>query len=243
MKLLSIQNNKTVKGQKLGILTGILYLAPAKISGFEVCPKRSPGCTKGCLFTAGMGAFSTVQQARINKTEWFFKERKSFLEQLYKDIKALEKKAKKLGMKPAVRLNGTSDIEWSRLGIMEDFSHIQFYDYTKVLKRLQVERPTNYHITFSKNESNNEDCIKALKLGANVAVVFNTKKGEALPAKWNGFPVFDGDDTDARFLDPKKGYVIGLRAKGKARKDRSGFVVDKDSWQSPAKKIFSKTVA
>lgn len=243
MKLLTTQNNKTTKGEKLGVLTGILYLAPAKISGYEVCPMRSKGCTKACLYTAGMGKFSNVQLARINKTKWFFEDRKTFLEQLRKDIKSLIKKAKKLGMQPAVRLNGTSDIEWTRLEIMNEFPDLQFYDYTKVLNRLEKERPANYHITFSKNEVNSLECISALKLGANVAVVFDVKKGEELPAEWNGFPVFDGDDTDARFLDPKGGYVIGLRAKGAAKKDDTGFVVSKESWLTPAKKIFSETVA
>jgi len=123
-------------------------------------------------------------------------------------------------------LNGTSDIEWTRFGIMEEFPDLQFYDYTKVLNRLEKEIPKNYHITFSKNEANDVESEVALKLGANVAVVFNTKKGEALPETWKGFPVFDGDDTDARFLDPKGGYVIGLRAKGQAKKDKTNFVVN-----------------
>ena len=225
MKLLTTQNFKTTKGEKLGILTGILYMAPARISGFEVCPRRSEGCTQACLYTAGMGAFSNVQQARINKTKLFFEQREEFMNQLRKDIKALIKKAEKQNMQPAVRLNGTSDIEWTRFGLMEEFPELQWYDYTKVLSRLEKERPKNYHITFSKNEANDVECEAALKLGANVAVVFDTKKGEPLPTEWKGFPVYDGDDTDARFLDPKGGYVIGLRAKGKAKKDRSGFVV------------------
>lgn len=219
MKLLTTQNYKTTKGEKLGVLTGILYLAPAKISGYEVCPRRSVGCTAACLFTAGMGAFSTVQQARINKTKWYFENRETFLEQLRKDIKGLEKKANKLGMKPAVRLNGTSDLDWTLSKIMNEFSHIQFYDYTKVLKRLKKAIPTNYHITFSRSESNEIEAEEALKLGFNVAVVFKQQ-----PKKWKGYPVTSGDETDVRFEDPKS-YIIGLTAKGKARKDLSGFVV------------------
>jgi hypothetical protein len=219
MKLLTTQNYKTTKGEKLGVLTGILYLAPAKISGYEVCPRRSVGCTASCLFTAGMGAFSTVQQARINKTKWYFENRKTFLEQLKKDIKALEKKANKLGMKPAVRLNGTSDLDWTLTKIMNEFPHIQFYDYTKVLKRLKKAIPANYHITFSRSESNEKEAEQALGLGFNVAVVF-----EQQPKKWMGYPVVSGDETDVRFEDPRN-HVIGLTAKGKARKDLSGFVV------------------
>lgn len=219
MKLLTTQNYKTTKGEKLGVLTGILYLAPAKISGYEVCPRRSAGCTSACLFTAGMGAFSNVQQARINKTKWYFEDRPGFLTQLRKDIVALEKKAKKQNMKPAVRLNGTSDLDWTLSGIMNEFPHIQFYDYTKVLKRLKKEVPANYHITFSRSESNETEAVEALGLGFNVAVVFKEQ-----PTKWKGYPVTSGDDTDVRFEDPK-GYVIGLTAKGKAKKDLSGFVV------------------
>ena len=225
MKLLTTANFKTTKGEKLGILTGILYLAPAKISGYEVCPRRSEGCTAACLYTAGMGAFSTVQQARVNKTRMFFEQREAFMAQLRKDIKALVRKAKKANMTPAIRLNGTSDIEWTRFGLMEEFSDVQFYDYTKVYSRLLDERPVNYHITFSKNESNDEECEKALKLGVNVAAVFSTKKGEMFPKSWKDYFVYDGDDTDVRFEDPKGGFVIGLRAKGRAKKDLSGFVI------------------
>jgi hypothetical protein len=226
MKLLTTQNYKTTKGEKLGIMTGILYLAPAKISGYEVCPRRSEGCTKSCLYSAGRGAFNTVQKSRVAKTKMFFEQRDAFMDQLRKDIKSLVNKANKQNMVPAIRLNGTSDIEWTRLGIVDEFPDVQFYDYTKVLNRVTKERPSNYHITFSKNESNEVECLAAIKAGVNVAVVFDTKKGEDLPKTWNGAPVYDGDDTDVRFLDPKGGYVIGLRAKGKARKDQTGFVVN-----------------
>jgi hypothetical protein len=225
MKLLSTQNFKTVKGEKFGILTGILYLAPAKLSGFEVCPKRSEGCTASCLYSAGMGAFSNVQKARIQKTLFYFGDRPKFLELIKEDIKKLQKQAKKDGQKLAIRLNGTSDLNWMQHDLFSSFPEVQFYDYTKVFNRLSKEIPSNYHLTFSKSENNDSECIQALKLGFNVAVVFDTKKGDALPASWNGFPVYDGDDTDTRFLDPKGGYVIGLRAKGQAKKDISGFVV------------------
>jgi hypothetical protein len=219
MKLLTTANYKTVKGEKLGYLTGILYLAPAKISGYEVCPRRSAGCTAACLYTAGMGAFSNVQQARIKKTKQFFEDRDNFLMQLRKDITALVRKARKTNMTPAIRLNGTSDIEWTRFGIMEEFPDVQFYDYTKVLKRLKQPIPKNYHITFSKSEDNEMDCRWALNLGFNVAVVFNK-----LPETYFARPVISGDETDVRFEDAR-GVIVGLTAKGKAKKDLNNFVI------------------
>jgi hypothetical protein len=219
MKLLTTANYKTVKGEKLGYLTGILYLAPAKISGYEVCPARSAGCTTACLYTAGMGAFSNVQQARIKKTKQFFEDRDNFLMQLRRDITALVRKAKKTNMTPAIRLNGTSDIEWVRFGIMEEFPDVQFYDYTKVLGRLSHLRPANYHITFSRSESNQADVETALNLGFNVAAVFNK-----LPETYLGRPVINGDETDVRFADAK-GVIVGLTAKGKAKKDLNNFVI------------------
>jgi len=226
MKLLNTTNYKTIKGEKLGIMTGVLYLAPAKLSGYEVCPMRSLGCTDSCLNTAGMGAFSNVQAGRIAKTKRFFEDRDGFMADLRKDIQSLIRKAKKANMVPAVRLNGTSDINWMVTGIMAEFPDIQFYDYTKVVNRLEKNIPSNYHLTFSRSECNDSECMKALKLGYNVAAVFSTKKGEPLPATWNGYPVLDGDETDVRFLDAKGGYVVGLRAKGKAKKDQNNFVIN-----------------
>jgi len=222
MKLLTTQNYKTVKGEKLGYYTGILYLAPGDISGYEVCPKRSKGCTDGCLFTSGMGPMPNVINGRIRKTIEFFINRDVFLQQLIKDVKSIEKKAKKLQMTPAIRLNGTSDIEWTRFGIIDQFPTIQFYDYTKVLNRLTKERPPNYYLTFSRSESNDDECSKALELGYNVAVVFD----KVVPSEWKGYEVVNGDDSDVRFIDPK-GVIVGLIAKGKAKKDESGFVIKK----------------
>ena len=226
MKLLAVSSDvKTTKGEKLGVLTGILYLAPANISGYEVCPRRSKGCTDACLYTAGMGKFNNVQAARIKKTKMFFENRDEFLKILSDDIKSLVKKANKINMIPAVRLNGTSDIDWTRFDIMNQFPDVQFYDYTKVLNRLSKSIPDNYHLTFSKNESNDKECQSALNLGFNVAVVFSTKKGSPLPEKYMGYTVYNGDETDVRFKDPK-GVVVGLIAKGDAKKDETGFVVN-----------------
>jgi hypothetical protein len=220
-----MDNSKTPKGEKLGILTGILYLAPANISGYEVCPRRSEGCTKACLYSAGRGKFSNVQKARIRRTKLFFEQRELFLDMIRNDINTIQKTAIKYGMIPAVRLNGTSDIEWTRFGIMEEFPNVRFYDYTKVLNRLAKPKPANYSLVFSKNEANDVEADAALKMGFNVSVVFDLSKDEDMPTTYKDIPVHDGDDTDARFLDPQGGYIIGLRAKGDAKKDTSGFVI------------------
>lgn len=224
MHLLTLNNAKTVKGEKKGVLTGILYFAPAKISGYEVCPKRSAGCTFSCLYTSGHGVFSTVQAARINRTKLFFENRDVFMYLLEKDINLLIKRAKKLDYTPTVRLNGTSDIEWTHFGIIQKFPNVQFYDYTKVVNRFDKEPLPNYHLTFSRNESNDLDVDIALSKNANIAVVFDTKKGESLPSEWKGKKVIDGDVDDIRWMD-EANVIVGLRAKGKGKKDDSRFVI------------------
>ena len=229
MKLLGIDTNtKTVKGQKQGYMTGILYLAPANISGYEVCPMATDGCRAACLYSAGRGAFSNVQQARIAKTKFFFEARDQFMAQLIKEITAFVKSAEKKGFIPTVRLNGTSDIPWERVAVtyegtsfsnvMELFPTVQFYDYTKRHNRRKI--PSNYHLTFSLAEDNQENAKIALENGMNVAVVFRTPN---FPISYLGRPVIDGDDSDLRFLDGNMN-IVALKAKGKAKKDITGFV-------------------
>ena len=229
--LLSVEADaKTKKGEKLGILTGVLYLAPADVSGYEVCPKRSQGCTDACLFTSGRGGMNSVHESRVNKTLWFHEDRDSFMEVLVKDIERLIRKAERENMVPAVRLNGTSDIAWEKVrvgehrNLMEKFSDIQFYDYTKIRGRKSAIALDNYHLTFSLAEDNDQDAFLAIEEGYNVAVVFDMKKTDSKPATWMNYPVIDGDETDVRFMDPKGGHIVGLYAKGDARKDNTGFV-------------------
>jgi len=239
MKLLSYSNTKTVKGEKLGVKTAILYLAPGSISGVNLCPFSSIGCLFSCLFTAGMGKFRSVQHARLSKAKLFLSDRKAFVELLKKDILAHIRKSKKEGMRPAVRLNGTSDIAWENekgedgKSLMESFPDVQFYDYAKspfrALKFAKGgELPSNYHLTFSRSESN-QTWVDRMPIAISVAMVFSTKKGEALPLEYQGRIVIDGDETDARFLDPifksGKGTIVGLRSKGSGKQDTSGFVI------------------
>jgi len=223
--LLSVNADaKTSKGNT-GFLTGILYLVPAGQAGLKnLCPKASEGCKLACLYTAGRGKLNMVQEARIKKTEFFLKDRKSFLDILKSDFRILEIQAKEQGLKAAVRLNGTSDIAFHKLIDMESYPNIQFYDYTKVVTKAldyaNGKLPKNYYVVFSRSESNWNDCIKVLNAGGNVAAVFRDK----LPSTYSRFPVLDGDKNDARFLD-EKGCIIGLKAKGEAKKDKSNFVI------------------
>lgn len=224
MKLLSVDTNaKTKKGQAKGYLTGILYLTPSNISGRNVCPHASAGCRAACLFSAGRGAFDNVKSARLRKTLEFFKDKEGFLNELKSDITALVKKAKKAGMSPCVRLNGTSDIPWHNMGIMEAFPEIPFYDYTpnksRMMEYLDGKLPKNYSLTFSRKEDNESACDEIMAKGGNVAAVFKT-----MPTTWKGKKCFNGDDSDLRFLDPR-GVIVALKAKGKAKKDTSGFVI------------------
>jgi hypothetical protein len=227
--LLTFQNAKTSKGEDMGYLTAILYLAPADmVEGLNLCPFASAGCKKACLFSAGRGKFSNVKDARIAKTLLFRDNLNTFMYNIVRNIRSAIKKAKRLGLTPVVRLNGTSDIRWENVrshngkNIFELFPSVQFYDYTKDFKRTKAlhGRWSNYHLTFSLSEGNKKHALELLALGVNVAVVFR----DALPTTWEGFEVTSGDKHDLRFLDKKGGYVIGLKAKGDAKKDTSGFV-------------------
>ena len=224
MKLLSTANPKIQKGAKLGYLSFILHLAPATLSGKETCPKRTAGCTAACLNTAGRGGMfkrgentNMIQQARIRKTKMFFEDRAAFIAQLEKDIQLGIKQAARLGLTPVFRLNGTSDLAWEKYGIIEKFPTVQFYDYTKVLGRKVAHLP-NYHLTFSAADGNDADVAKAIEQGMNVAMVF-----DKIPSEYMGRVVNDADEHDLRFLDPKN-TIAGLKAKGRAKKDTTGFV-------------------
>ena len=225
-KLLNIDNNaKTVKGQKAGYMTAILYLAPSTQSGFQVCPMASEGCKKACLYTAGHGAFNNVQQGRINKTRWFIQERNTFMDQLRKEINNHVKNATRKGFIPCIRLNRTSDISWEATGIFEQFPEVQFYDYTKIYKRalkfVNGQYPSNYHLTYSLNEDNYKEAFDILLKGGNISAVFRNE----LPENYKGYKVINADETDLRFTDDNN-IIAGLKAKGQAKKDYSGFVLD-----------------
>lgn len=235
-KLLGIDTNaKTIKGEKYGIKTAILYLMPAMGSGVQLCANaKIAGCEKPCLFTAGRGAMSNVMLSRLRKTLYFNQYRDLFMAQLSREI-ALEKaKAKRRGYKLIVRPNGTSDIRYENIpvdgfdNIMVAHSDVQFYDYTKLANRRNI--PANYDLTFSYSGVSEylPFVQKAVANGERIAVVFRNRAiVEAMLANGEtflGLTVVDGDNTDIRHLDPK-GAVVALYAKGKARNDQSGFVV------------------
>ena len=239
MNLLSTGNPKVLKGLAQGYNTYILHLAPASLSGFNTCPKATVGCTAACLNTAGRGGMfkkgentNVIQKARIRKTQLFFNNRETFMALLVKDIELAIKQSAKISMIPVIRLNGTSDLSFEKYAAIRNgveyknifmaFPELQFYDYTKVLGRKIKDYP-NYSLTFSAADGNDSDVEKAIAQGYNVAVVFGIKKTLPMPAEYLDMPVFNGDESDLRFLDPK-GSIIGLYAKGKAKKDTTGFV-------------------
>lgn len=239
MKLLSTGNPKVLKGMSQGYNTYILHLAPANLSGYETCAKRTLGCTEACLNLAGRGGMfkrgentNVIQQARIRKTKMFFENRVEFMATLVKDIELAIKQSKKMDLVPVFRLNGTSDLAWEKYEVVRNgqlfrniftaFPEVQFYDYTKILGR-KIKEYSNYHLTFSAADGNDSDVLKAMNEGLNVAVVFGIKKTLPMPVDYLSRPVFNGDESDLRFLDPK-GVIVGLYAKGKAKKDTTGFV-------------------
>ena len=235
-KLLGIDTNaKTIKGEKYGIKTAILYLMPAKQGGTQLCPMaKTAGCEKACLFTAGRGAMNSVMLSRLRKTLYFNQYRELFMQQLHNELIRERAKAKRKGYKLIVRLNGTSDIRWENIAvsgyanIMQALPDIQYYDYSKLANRRNV--PANYDITFSYSgvEAYQPFVQKAIANGERIAVVFRDRSiVEAMLANGEtflGLPVIDGDNSDIRHIEPK-GVIVALYAKGKARRDQSGFVV------------------
>jgi hypothetical protein len=228
VKNLLSQGSTNAKTAKNEIETFILYLAPSDIIGtHNLCPFASEGCRKACLYSAGRGAFSNVQQSRINKTKFWAYDREQFYIQLANEILAIHSKTVN---QVAIRLNGTSDVD--HLGLLfrytginflsPQYSKILFYDYTKSIKQIEKYKGTNYKLTFSLSETNQTDAIKVLLDGGSIAAVFS---GE-LPQSYKGFKVIDGDKTDLRYFDPSN-VIVGLKAKGQAKKDTSGFVITK----------------
>lgn len=239
--LLSIEADaKTDKGTASGYLTGILYLAPGGLAGVgNLCPHASAGCLAACLFTAGRaGIFEAVNAARVMRTRFLHDNRAAFIAQLKGEISALIRKAKRRGLRPVVRLNGTSDLPWETLApeLFADFPRLRFYDYTKSARRSLAfaagKLPRNYHLTFSLSETNAAAAGIAIAAGVNVAAVADgVKPGQrfALPGLPDARPTFSADRHDLRFLDRKatdgRGRIGILKAKGKARGDTSGFVI------------------
>ena len=235
--LLSTNNSKTIKGEKLGYMTYILYLAPhtQNSKGINICSHASKGCAKACLFGSGAARFDNVQLGKTNKTEWFLDNRQEFIEKLDKEISVIKNKAKHKDTNnvliPTIRLNGTSDIAWEKFkirdnkNIFELHSDIQFYDYTKNHIRFEKKLPTNYHLTFSMSEDNKEKSFELLNKGHNVAMVFGIKNESELPTEYNGHKVINGDKDDLRFLDDKN-VIVGLKYKlltGKGSKGKNDY--------------------
>jgi hypothetical protein len=236
MKLLSIDSNSKLAKTNAKVGAGHLYAGLSMMPDRTLCPgSKAAGCMDACLKSAGRGRFSNVALARQAKTDWFHADRQGFVQTLVKDLEALVRKANREGKTARVRLNVLSDVSWESVpcerhgeafkGIPEAFPEIEFYDYTKRAARLGKTQ-ANYHLTFSYSGVRTyiKQVVQAREANANMAVVFHVKKGQPLPRLWDGKIVIDGDEHDARSDDPAN-VIIGLRAKGQAIKDKSGFVV------------------
>jgi hypothetical protein len=226
--ILGESSAKTIKGEKIGYLTGIVYLVP----DHKICSMaKLAGCMVGCLKSAGRGAFNSVQLARQSKTDYFYNHQQAFLLSLCADIWSLERKAKNKGLTPLVRPNGTSDILyenliiWDNKNLFQLFPNVQFYDYTKhPSRKLEDKTANNYDLTYSFSAVTPKPIsIKGLinPNNSRVAVVF--QKQSDIPKTFREWPVIDGDNSDVRHIEPKR-VVVALYAKGKAKKEDNGFV-------------------
>jgi hypothetical protein len=218
-KLLTTENYKISKSKKVGYLTAAINLAPANSSGvMNVCP-WAQNCNKegACLEYSGRNIYYRPKHARIMRTYWYVHDRAGFLDRLNTEIESFIKRAHKKGFTPTIRPNGLSDIPQLAIWIAGKFPNLWVYDYTKRPTNLWGKLPKNYHLLFSYSGSNLSEALTALDKGISVAVVFDTKKRETLPQTLWQVPVIDGDLNDLRFAD-KAGVVVGLRAKGRLRK-------------------------
>lgn len=239
-RIFSMESAKAAKAQNYGYLNAIHYMAPASLSGFNLCPKSTPACRALCLgwesgqasMVAHDDVINSVRQSRIDKARRFMRDRKVYMQDVVKSIELAEKRAAKLGFKLCVRMNGSTDIAWEGIACARDgvmyrnvmlaFPHLQFVDYTKIAARLDRDLPSNYCLVLSRTEDNDEDVRRLVRAGGTAAAVF---AGE-LPAAFNGLKVISGDDHDLLHLNPR-GVILGLTPKGrKAKRDRaSGFVI------------------
>lgn len=219
---------KMIKNLKVSNnMTYAIYLAPAMVSGYNVCPNSTPECRLGCLATSGRAGMDIlsgkgmVERARIKKTKLFHEENIFFMKWLIAELTLAKAKAKRKGFDFSVRLNATSDIDWQSenlngKNIFELFPDVNFYDYTKNPTKF-IDKPENYHLTFSYSGHNVAMCEKLLNKGFNVATVFNVKRESDLPKTFMGYKVINGDLTDFRPNDGK-GIIVGLKWKQIANK-------------------------
>ena len=227
--LLSTKNAKTIKGEKKGYTTYIMYLSPhtQNSKGINLCSHASKGCAKACLFGSGAARFPKVQQGKMNKTEYFLNNRVGFLAQLDAEITKIVAKHEANDTLFAIRLNGTADIPFEKLKIRDGKNIFdlhptaQFYDYTKNPFRFKKEIASNYHLTFSMHETNKTAALDLLSKGVNVAIVFGVKTVEELPSYYSGYKVVNGDESDLRFLDAKN-VIVGLKYKLMTGKGTAG---------------------
>jgi hypothetical protein len=238
-RIFSIDNPKASKAVEYGWLNAIHYMAPSDLADVgNLCPHASVGCRAMCLgWTSGHAGIlsagetlNNVRRSRIEKARRFMQDRNIYLRDMVQAVRSAKQKAAKESLRLCVRLNGSTDIAWegikfNNFNLFYMFPDIQFVDYTKNPRRMMDhcagELPKNYHLTFSRSETNHDDCMRVLEAGGNVAVVFR----DPLPTTWHGYDVINGDLHDLRHLD-RKGVVVGLSPKGRlAKNDRTGFVL------------------
>ena len=237
--LLGFNNSyKIFKGYKeLEYTTGILYLQPSDhVAAKTLCPMAElSGCKDPCLRVSGRLGMNNAQLAMARRTVQYLQDPDGFKDRLRTEILKNEKD------KYCIRLNGTSDIDWSDL--IGSLPNIQFYDYSKVLKRVIKNNLPNYHLTYSASFNNLQSIEftkRAVSLGINTAIALNTKecKGEfKRPDKL----IIDGvthslinmDKHDLRFKDPD-GSIGTLTRKGSNKIQRSIDMTPYNFFANPA---------
>lgn len=191
----------------------------------ELCPARwIADCAKPCLTHSGLAqVYSSINEARQRKTDWYMTDRDGFLKQLRRELFNFDKLCTKQAVKGVVRLNVLSDVRWEKHEIPQEFPNLYYYDYTKLPYRFG-RTPDNYDLMFSYSGAPDfqKQVDEALKTDVPMTVVFRG----GFPKMFKGREVIDGDKSDL-FNVKQHGKIVGLRVKGNDAKDSdSPFIVD-----------------
>ena len=192
--------------------------APHRMAGLNACVNSTTSCREVCIRHTGRLDMPRAIQVGIDRTQFLADHPTEAISLIHWETVRSAAKVAEL----ARRLNVVTDVNWEDVApwlFTEAPENVVTYDYTKDWNR-QPEPAERYRLTFSAMERHGVDDIREMTdRGRNVAVVFPAEyKTTPYPEQWFGIPLINGDVTDFRYEDPQTGVIVGLYAKGRARR-------------------------